>query len=85
VLNDGCGLGYPGMVGAFLGGGCRAYIGSAKGTRGDATLLFTLHFYYELLTKGCTEREAVRLAASTDEQTALFRFYDRDSIEEEKP
>lgn len=80
VLNTGCDLGRPDMVRAFLDSGCRAYVGAADYPEGDAALFFVVRFYYELLTKKCTEREAVELARSQDDQTAMYRYFDKDTV-----
>lgn len=75
VLNTGCSLGSPAMADAFLSSGCRAYVAATGDPLGNAALFFAIRFYYELISTGCSEREAVERSRSQDADTGLYRWF----------
>ena len=76
VFCSACGLGYPEMANAFLDGGARAYIGAADYPHGHAALFIVLRFYYELMSRKCSEREAFERARSQDKDTAMYQWFE---------
>jgi hypothetical protein len=89
VVNVVCGRGDPQVAQAFLDAGCSAYIGADGGVDQDACALFTIGFFYHLLSAErheslvTTNEEAVAvaLAAAADtrwkEGTHVFRYCGR--------
>jgi hypothetical protein len=85
VVNVVCGSGTPDVARAFLDAGCAAYIGADGGVDQDACALFTIGFFYHLLSVErhesliTTDGEAVALAAAADtrwkEGTHVLRYY----------
>ncbi|MDP6125453.1 MAG: hypothetical protein QGH20_06840 [Candidatus Latescibacteria bacterium] len=76
VVNTGCGCGQEPMAEAFLKGGLKAYIGAVDALEGSSAIMFAISFFYTLFTSGCSPKDAWRKAASFDEETALFAYYD---------
>lgn len=74
VLNTACSLGTPDYASAFLHGGCHHYIGPLDDPDGGAALLYTLHFFYELV-RGKTIVEAHKFASSSDDDRHTFVLY----------
>jgi hypothetical protein len=77
VLNTGCTTGDAPFAKAFLGAGCRSYIGPAGYPDGDAALFYALHFFYELYSRGRILSEAHNLACSHNDETGLFTLTNR--------
>ena len=87
LICSACGSGRKPFAEAFLKAGCRTYIGSNGETDQNAVNLFTLAFFYHLLTNerdpeaDCTEEEAFQRAAGLDTWcrwgTHRFRYYTR--------
>jgi hypothetical protein len=85
VVNVVCDSGSPEVAQAFLDAGCAAYIGADGGVDQDACALFTIGFFYHLLSAErhesllTTDEEAVALAAAADTRwkggTQVFRYY----------
>jgi hypothetical protein len=86
ILSGGCSSGREPLARAFLESGCRAYIGPAEDVDQDAGALFSIGFFYHLLSRdrdpevGCTDREAAERASRFDTHarsgTHLFRYYE---------
>jgi hypothetical protein len=77
VVNTACSGGEPAAAEAFMKGGVRAYVGNtAPDPHASAWPVFLAQFFYELFHRGLTELEAWRRAASYDDETRLFVFYD---------
>jgi hypothetical protein len=85
VVAGGCSAGMGALPQAFLDAGCRAYIAPGGALDGDAAILFTVGFFYQLLQEGrhpcvpCSEVEAVTRAAAMDtfatEGTHVYRRF----------
>ncbi len=85
VIAVGCGTGREPLARAFLDSGCKAYIACDGSIDQDSGTLFTIAFFYHLLSHERdpsvthSEREAAALAAKFDphtrEGTHLFRYY----------
>jgi hypothetical protein len=79
VLNTGCALGTAEFAEAFLGAGCRAYIGPSDYPEGSAALFCVLHFLYDLLCRKASIREAHEAARAHCEDTAQFILYEKEA------
>jgi len=77
VLNTGCALGTAEFAEAFLDAGCGAYIGVSDYAEASAALFYVLHFFYDLLRRKASVREAHEAARAHDEETGMFVLYDR--------
>ena len=85
VIAGGCWTGDEALARAFLDAGCTAYIGPEGFVDQDAVVMFTIAFFYHLLSPErdadlrCDAEEAARRAAAIDTQfaegTGLFRYY----------
>jgi len=84
VIGNGCGLGTPRMAKAFIEAGARAYIGPDGEPEASSSLFYVVYYYYELITTGCSERQAARHAATRDSQTAMYRWFDADYFAQKK-
>ena len=82
AVNTGCAQGRPEVAVAFLGAGCRAYLAPDGYPSGDASLFFTLHFYYEWLCKGTAIPKAHEKASSHGDDTGLFKLYENPRMEQ---
>lgn len=85
VLNTGCTTGDAPIARAFLGAGCRSYIGPAGYPDGDAALFYVLHFFYELHSRGRSLSEAHNLARSHNDETGLFTLYQQSNEYSKEP
>ena len=74
VLSTGCLTGRPEFA-AFLGGGCRAYIGPTGYPEATSALFYALHFFYELCVGNNSLEVAHQKAAAHDAETQMFRLY----------
>jgi hypothetical protein len=89
VICNGCNTGHESLARAFLETGCKAYVGPTRSVDQDSTAIFTIAFFYHLLSSErdpslqCSDEEAVQRAASLDRHlrvgTASFRYYSRDT------
>jgi len=77
VLNTSCALGTEEMAGAFLGSGCRYYIGPTDYPDGTSAVFYALHFFYERICRGNGVEQAHQSARAHDDETAMFRLYRR--------
>lgn len=85
VITLGCRTGTAALANAFLNSGCKAYIGPDGEVNGEAVVMFTIGFFYHLLSStrpkagSCNAEEAVKRAGITDtyssEGTHVFRYY----------
>lgn len=79
VLNMACGAGEPPMAEAFMSGKLKAYVGTVQPVPGSASgPLFLAHFFYQLLVRGRSDWDAWERAASYDESSRQYVFYDQD-------
>ncbi len=79
VINTACSCGESAMVGAFMTGGLKAYIGTIEPDPDwRAIPLFIMHFFYKLFRGDCSEKDAWEHAASYDADSRLFVFYDKE-------
>jgi hypothetical protein len=85
VLNTGCTTGRAEFAKAFLGAGCRSYIGPAGYPDGDAALFYALHFFYELHSCGRSAGEAHHRARSHNDETGLFTLNERSNEYSKEP
>ena len=76
AISTGCATGTPAFAEAWLGAGCRAYIGPDGYPHGDASLFYGLHLSYAWLCRGRPLAEAHALASAHDAETRLFRLYE---------
>lgn len=74
VIATGCDTGCTEMGGAFIEGGCHAYI-APDGYPGDA--LFFLHSLYRDLVRGTSLAVAFERAAERDDDARFFRLHSR--------
>jgi hypothetical protein len=74
VLSLGCGTGTEALAGAFLNGGCEAYIAPTDDIEANATMLFAIHLYY-FLAKKWSLSQAVEESRKHDEQCSLFKLW----------
>jgi hypothetical protein len=62
-----------------MAGGLKAYIGTIEpDPEARAVPLFLMHFFYDLFRRQCSEREAWERAASYDDDSHLFVFWDEE-------
>lgn len=66
VLSTGCATGKQIFAKAFLNGGAKAYIAPKGYPEGDIALLFVVNFYYFLLVKKLTARQAYQKAVKIE-------------------
>ena len=76
VIGLGCDMGHPALADAFLGGGCRAYIGPESGPFRYASALFPALLFYEL-TELRSLADAVQRIRGWDAEMAMWRLYER--------
>ena len=76
IVNLGCGLGNQPMADAFLANTCQKYIGATDDIDGASSDFFAIRFFYELCQNNRTEKEAFKLARSTDSETKLFEWFE---------
>lgn len=74
VLSTGCTLGQAALGQAFLNCKARAYIGSLNYVEGDAALLFTIRYFYEI-ANGAEDVNAFHIARNMNEETRSFERY----------
>lgn len=77
IVNTGCSLGTPAFAEAFLGAGCRAYIGAVDDPDGGDALFYVTHLCYELFGRGTQLPVAHERAAAHTADTRMFRLYPR--------
>lgn len=75
VIGNGCTLGDKELARAFLGRGCRIYIGPDDYPDGNDALMFVLRFFYEIIQHGKSTEEAYALAVTMSEELPMYRLY----------
>lgn len=76
LLNTACNSGTNKFAQVFLQKGIKTYIAPQEYPEGDAVLFFVIRFYYELLAKHQTLKNAFDIAAKSDSETEQFTWYD---------
>ncbi|MGG0795789.1 delta-aminolevulinic acid dehydratase [Brevibacillus laterosporus] len=77
VVANGCSLGDPELAKAFLHCGCQTYIGPNDYPDGNATLLFVLRFFYEIIQNKKSIQEAFQVSkAMDDENMSMYQIYE---------
>ena len=92
VLFCGCGSGRQAFAKAFIGAGCKSYIGATGEVDGDSAMMFVLSFFYHLLSSNrdegitCSERKAFERAVALDtlspSGTCRFKYFTREDFPE---
>jgi hypothetical protein len=75
VIASGCTLGRESLAKAFLSCGTRSYLGPDDYIDGNSNFMFVVRFFYERITNRKTEQQAFKIAASMDEETAMYKRY----------
>lgn len=76
VFANGCSLGNPELARAFLGAGCRIYIGPDDDPYGNDALMFILHSFYEMIHHGKDAKAAYESAIRISDELSMYRFYE---------
>lgn len=77
VLANGCSLGSEQLALAFLESGCQTYIGPDDYPDGNTALMFAIRFFYERMTNQKSVKEAFLAARSLDEESSMYRIFER--------
>lgn len=75
IVNTGCLTGRKGFADAFLEKGARYYIAPQGYPSGNASLLYTLNFYYFFHVHQLPIEQAHLTAKNLDQDTKLFEIY----------
>ncbi|MEI4619145.1 delta-aminolevulinic acid dehydratase [Bacillus cereus] len=75
IINNGCTLGDPKLVEAFLNSGVKTYIGSTDYVDGNAALMLTIRIFYEVINHQKTIDDEFQVAKSLDNETLTFELY----------
>lgn len=76
VIANGCTLGTEEMASAFLGAGCKAFIGPDDYPDGSAALMFAIRLCYEMIQHKKNMQEAFGLAQAMDEEMLMYRLFE---------
>ena len=74
VVSLGCSTGTEALAGAFLDGGCEAYVAPTGDVEANAAMLFAIHLYYFLEKKWPLD-QAVEESRKHDAQCSLFKMW----------
>jgi hypothetical protein len=74
VVSLGCSTGAEALAGAFLDGGCEAYVAPTGDVEANAAMLFAIHLYY-FLEKKWPLGQAVEESRKHDAQCSLFKMW----------
>ncbi|UHA72732.1 delta-aminolevulinic acid dehydratase [Paenibacillus sp. 481] len=77
VIGNGCSLGDPALAQAFLGGGCRIYIGPDDYPFGNTALMFALRLCYEMIQNKKSIQEAFAITRAMDPEMDMYRLYEQ--------
>ena len=75
IVSLGCVTGRAEIASAFLAGGCSAYIGPSGYPDGSSAVFFAMRLYYHLLHDEMELDGAFELAASTNDETGMYRLF----------
>lgn len=77
VISTGCGTGNPELAGAFLDGGCTAYIAPTGGPYGNSVMVAIALLFYELM-RGRTLSESMSRVCNYDDELSMWQLWERD-------